>query len=259
MYLLPATLEKAAVHARNWKRIFQHFLHIFSEFLDIFQTFIRSNYGFVDNIPDQKESILWALLKLKLNWVLANIWWAPHDQGVDLACRYALLPWEAGPPSQKVSTYKPQLFITLNAQVGFGRACAPRHCAHPSFYAHLQPQRGAAPPSPNPSPLLINYLYTTMRLEIIFRSLSSSSTFGTSWNRTREPALKSSVFYHWTIEDEWTFTKLNSAGKFQLEDKSGRHCSTAKTTRWQQKTENRSLLYYKIIKFLWFFLECWRH
>jgi hypothetical protein len=86
------------------------------------------------------------LLKLKLNWVLANNWWIPHDQGVDLACRYALLPGEAGPPSQKVRSYKPQLFITINALVGFGGAWAPVHCAHPSFYAHLQAQRGAAPP-----------------------------------------------------------------------------------------------------------------
>ncbi len=32
--------------------------------------------------------------------------------------------------------------------VGFGRACAPVRCAHPSFWAHYHPKRGAARPSP---------------------------------------------------------------------------------------------------------------
>ncbi len=30
--------------------------------------------------------------------------------------------------------------------VGFGRACAPVRCAHPSFWAHCHPKRGAARP-----------------------------------------------------------------------------------------------------------------
>jgi len=38
--------------------------------------------------------------------------------------------------------------------VGFGRACAPVRCAHPSFWAHCHAQRGAArPPSIAASPL----------------------------------------------------------------------------------------------------------
>jgi hypothetical protein len=32
--------------------------------------------------------------------------------------------------------------------VGFGRACAPVRCAHPSFWAYYHPKRGAARPSP---------------------------------------------------------------------------------------------------------------
>jgi hypothetical protein len=33
--------------------------------------------------------------------------------------------------------------------VGFGRACAPVRCAHPSFWAHCHPKRGAARPPPS--------------------------------------------------------------------------------------------------------------
>jgi hypothetical protein len=40
--------------------------------------------------------------------------------------------------------------------VGFGPACAPVRCAHPSFWAHCQPQTGrCAPPSP---PIAASYL-----------------------------------------------------------------------------------------------------
>ncbi len=36
----------------------------------------------------------------------------------------------------------------FNILVGFGRACAPVRCAHPSLWAHCHPKRGAArPPS----------------------------------------------------------------------------------------------------------------
>ncbi len=33
--------------------------------------------------------------------------------------------------------------------MGFGRACAPVRCTHPSFWAHCHPKRGAAPPPPS--------------------------------------------------------------------------------------------------------------
>jgi hypothetical protein len=32
--------------------------------------------------------------------------------------------------------------------VGFGRACAPMRCAHPSFWAHCHAKQGAARPPP---------------------------------------------------------------------------------------------------------------
>jgi hypothetical protein len=35
----------------------------------------------------------------------------------------------------------------IHILVGFGRACAPVRCAHPSFWALCHAQRGAAPPS----------------------------------------------------------------------------------------------------------------
>jgi hypothetical protein len=37
--------------------------------------------------------------------------------------------------------------------VGFGLACAPVRCAHPSFWAHCHAKRGAARPPPRPSQL----------------------------------------------------------------------------------------------------------
>ncbi len=40
--------------------------------------------------------------------------------------------------------------------VGFGRACAPVRCAHPSFWAHYHAKRGAAR-SPRPSQLSIGH------------------------------------------------------------------------------------------------------
>jgi hypothetical protein len=43
------------------------------------------------------------------------------------------------------------LSVTL---VGFGRACAPVRCAHPSFWAHCQAQEGAARPPPIAASLL---------------------------------------------------------------------------------------------------------
>ncbi len=40
--------------------------------------------------------------------------------------------------------------------MGFGRACAPVRCAHPSFWAHCHPKRGAArPPPPIAASLLL--------------------------------------------------------------------------------------------------------
>jgi len=40
--------------------------------------------------------------------------------------------------------------ICIYILVGFGRACAPVRCAHPSFWAHCHPKRGAArPPCPS--------------------------------------------------------------------------------------------------------------
>jgi hypothetical protein len=41
-------------------------------------------------------------------------------------------------------------------------------------------------------------------------------------------SVKKCEFYHWTTQDVRPFTKLNIAGKFQLEDKSGRLCSAKK-------------------------------
>ncbi len=39
--------------------------------------------------------------------------------------------------------------VVINKLVGFGRACAPVRCAHPSSWAHCHVKRGAArPPSP---------------------------------------------------------------------------------------------------------------
>ncbi len=38
--------------------------------------------------------------------------------------------------------------------VGFGRACAPVRCAHPSFWAYSHPKRGAAHPPPIAASLL---------------------------------------------------------------------------------------------------------
>ncbi len=226
----------------------KEFFNIFFIFFQNIWTFFYI-YGFVDNIPDQKESILWALLKLKLNWVLANNWWIPHDQGVDLACRYALLPWEAGPTSQEVRLYKPQLFIPINALVSFGGTWAPVHCAHPSFYAHLQAQKGAAPPSPNPLLFLSSShsLYTTMRLEIfiiLFLWIKFlRKKFDTYWNRTREPALKSvnsttgpprmgDPSQSWILRDNSSW-RINQGDFVPL--KNG--------TMTELTTENRSLFY----------------
>ncbi len=40
--------------------------------------------------------------------------------------------------------------------MGFGRACSPVRCAHPSFWLHLHAKRGAArPPPPFAAPLLL--------------------------------------------------------------------------------------------------------
>jgi hypothetical protein len=41
--------------------------------------------------------------------------------------------------------------------VGFGRACAPVRCAHPSFWALKHAQRGAARPPPIAASLLLIY------------------------------------------------------------------------------------------------------
>ncbi len=38
------------------------------------------------------------------------------------------------------------VIVTYVKLVGFGRACAPVRCAHPSFWAHCHTQRGAARP-----------------------------------------------------------------------------------------------------------------
>jgi hypothetical protein len=40
-----------------------------------------------------------------------------------------------------------QVEISIIILVGFGRACAPMRCAHPSFWALCHAQRGAARPS----------------------------------------------------------------------------------------------------------------
>jgi hypothetical protein len=48
-----------------------------------------------------------------------------------------------------------------NQLVGFGRACAPVRCAHPSFWAHYHAKRGAARPPPPPSPSQLRcFLFT---------------------------------------------------------------------------------------------------
>ncbi len=52
---------------------------------------------------------------------------------------------ETGKSTKKVLTKNLRNIYRL---VGFGRACAPVRCAHPSFWAHCHPKRGAARPPP---------------------------------------------------------------------------------------------------------------
>ncbi len=61
------------------------------------------------------------------------------------------------------SVYK---YITL---VGFGRACAPVRCAHPSFWTHCHPKRGAARPSPPIAASLL--LIRPPKIDKIYRNL----------------------------------------------------------------------------------------
>jgi hypothetical protein len=103
----------------------------------------------MDNIPDKRVNILGTVevdVELRTGQYLMGP--PPHDQGVDLACRYALLPGEAGPTSQKVSTSKPQLFITINALwrglAARGRLCIARTHLFTLIYNH----KGALRPLP---------------------------------------------------------------------------------------------------------------
>jgi hypothetical protein len=45
----------------------------------------------------------------------------------------------------------------IKGLVGFGRACTPLRCAHPSFWAHYHAKRGAARPPPIAASLLLIY------------------------------------------------------------------------------------------------------
>jgi hypothetical protein len=65
-----------------------------------------------------------------------------HDQGIN------------GARLRAVSYMRPdgamEHYPVLQQLVGFGRACAPVSCAHPSFWAHWHAKRGAARPPPLP-------------------------------------------------------------------------------------------------------------
>ena len=72
--------------------------------------------------------------------------------------------------------------------VGFGLACAPVRCAHPSFWAHCHAKRGAARPPPIAASLL--HIHWPKNLLVP----ETKASFRPSSGR------QGRIFFHWTTE-----------------------------------------------------------
>jgi hypothetical protein len=78
---------------------------------------------------------------------------------------------------------------TMEKLVGFGLACAPVRCAHPSFWAHCHAKRGAARP---PAHRSLAASYSSSKKMYYFQKVKLPS--GPSLGR------QGRISFHWTTE-----------------------------------------------------------
>ncbi len=63
-------------------------------------------------------------------------------------------------------------YYFISKLVGFGLACAPLRCAHPSFWAHYHVKRGAARPQPIAASLL--HIHRPKNINLLFPETKAS-------------------------------------------------------------------------------------
>jgi hypothetical protein len=78
--------------------------------------------------------------------------------------------------------------VNIEILVGFGLACAPVRCAHPSFWAHCHAKRGAA----RPPPIAASLLHIHWPKNLLFPETKAS--FRPSSGR------QGRISFHWTTE-----------------------------------------------------------
>ncbi len=110
-------------------------------------------YFFLKLLVPQTLDPDWIWIRIRIRIQLIQIHSSGHNN--DFYCVHAFSIWFI--PYYLIQQLHWRRFAWYTVLVGFGRACAPVRCAHPSFWAHYHAKQGAARPPTIAALLLLIY------------------------------------------------------------------------------------------------------